>query len=56
MTPKDPPFHLRIPRKLKAKLAKEAQAKPGKVSLNTYLLTLLETHPERQKGLAALSR
>lgn len=42
-------FHFRIPEKLHTKLTKEAKARPGNVSLNTYLLTLLETHPDRAK-------
>lgn len=44
----DQPFHLRIPAALKKSLQKEAAAMPGSVSLNTYLLTLIETHPERK--------
>lgn len=30
-------------------LKEEAAALPGKVSLNTYILTLLATHPGRKK-------
>lgn len=44
----DKAFPFRIPEKLKKKLEKEAKALPGKVSLNTYLLTLIETHPSRK--------
>jgi len=33
-------------------LKAEAAALPGKVSLNTYILTLLTTHPERPKKRA----
>lgn len=44
----DKPFPLRIPVRLKAKLDKERKAKPGNVSLNTYLLTLIETHQDRK--------
>lgn len=29
-------------------LKAEAAALPGKVSLNTYILTLLESHPDRK--------
>lgn len=34
---------------LHAELAKEAKALPGNVSLNTYIVTLLTTHPDRPK-------
>ena len=30
-------------------LKDEAAALPGKVSLNTYIITLLTTHPDRKK-------
>jgi hypothetical protein len=34
---------------LQAELADEAKALPGKVSFNTYVITLLTTHPDRKK-------
>ncbi len=40
-------FHLRIPPKVYAKLAKEAKALPGNVSLNTYLLTIIAKREAR---------
>lgn len=39
------PFHLRIPSALKKTLGSEA--KTARQSLNAYLLTLIETHPDR---------
>ena len=46
MTREDKTFHLRIPAKVYAKLAKEAKAR--KWSLNTYLRHLIDTHSDRQ--------
>ena len=37
---------------LHKELASEAKALPGKVSLNTYIITLLTTHPDRKKSKA----
>lgn len=34
---------------LHEELAAEAKALPGTVSLNTYIITLLTTHPDRPK-------
>lgn len=34
---------------LHEELAAEAKALPGNVSLNTYIITLLTTHPDRKK-------
>ena len=31
-------------------LKEEAAALPGKVSLNTYILTLLDSHPNRKRS------
>jgi len=36
--------------KLQAELAKEAAALPGNVSFNTYVVTLLTTHPDRKRA------
>ena len=47
MAPTEPAFNFRIPADLRADLTKEAEAK--RQSLNAYLLTLLETHPDRKK-------
>ena len=46
MTREDKTFHLRLPAKVYARLAKEAKAR--KWSLNTYLNHLLNTHPDRK--------
>lgn len=41
-------FRLRLG-PLHEELAAEAAALPGNVSLNTYIVTLLTTHPDRPK-------
>jgi predicted HicB family RNase H-like nuclease len=46
MTREDKTFHLRLPAKEYARLAKEAKAR--KWSLNTYLNHLVTTHQERK--------
>jgi predicted HicB family RNase H-like nuclease len=48
MTREDKAFNFRIPAKLRATLDREAKA--HRQSLNAYLLTLIETHPDRSKA------
>ena len=48
MARKDPGYILRFPGALRKKLHVEAKAR--KWSLNTYLLHLVGTHPERAKA------
>jgi predicted HicB family RNase H-like nuclease len=42
------PINLRLPRKLHAQLKKEAGTTFG-LSLNTYMVNLLASHPDRRK-------
>lgn len=41
---------------LREALKAEASTLPGKVSLNTYIITLLTTHPDRKRVKAKAKR